>query len=146
MGFLYVRHYWQRFLGRSRLYCYRVILLIGKLLGWFMERNFLKHNELNSYNIAFSISNSVWDVVVQWERFAKKHPGGQFIESIDSISANIAEDFGRYNKKDKIKFYRYSQGSMLESIDWNEKSKVRKLLTDEQCRHINGELQKFLLN
>ncbi|MCK4639103.1 MAG: four helix bundle protein, partial [Bacteroidales bacterium] len=27
-------------------------------------------------------------------------------EAADSISANIAEGFGRYHKKDKIKFYR----------------------------------------
>jgi len=34
----------------------------------------------------------------------KKHVGGQFVEVADSISANIADGFGRYNKKDKIKF------------------------------------------
>ena len=73
----------------------------------------------------------------------KKHVGGQFVEVADSISANIAEGFGRYNKIDKIKFYRYSQGSLKESLDWNEKSKVRKLINDEHYKHILGELQKL---
>ena len=66
-----------------------------------------------------------------------------YVEAVDSISANLAEGFGRYNKKDKIKFYRYSFGSVKECFDWNEKSKVRKLLSEEEYNHIFGELQKL---
>ncbi len=108
-----------------------------------MEKNYLKLNDIKAYKIAFNLSNYVWDIVIKWDWFAKKHVGGQFVESSDSISANNAEGFGRYHKKDKIKFYRYSQGSIKESFDLNEKSKVRKLLTDEQYYHILGELQKL---
>ena len=100
-----------------------------------MEKKYLKLNDINAYKIAFNLSNYVWDIVIKWEWFAKKHIGGQFVEAVDSISANIAVPStrdGRYHKKDKIKFYRYSQGSLKESFDWNEKSKVRKILTDEQ--------------
>ncbi len=108
-----------------------------------MEKKYLKLNDINACKIAFNLSNYVWDIVIKWDWFTKKHVGGQFIEAADSVSANIAEGFGRYHKKDKIKFYRYSQGSIKESFDWNEKSKVRKLLTDEQYNHILGELQKL---
>ena len=58
-----------------------------------------------------------------WEAICEKQ--------IDSISANITEGFGRYSKKDKIKFYRYSLGSLYESLDWNEKSQFRSLLSQE---------------
>jgi four helix bundle protein len=60
-----------------------------------------------------------------------------------SISANIAEGFGRYFKKDKINFYRYSQGSLKESFDWNEKSKVRNLITQKEYDYIYSELEKL---
>jgi len=103
----------------------------------------LKLNDINAYKIAFNLSNYIWDIVIEWEWFAKKHVGGQFVEAVDSISANLAEGFGRYHKKDKIKFYRYSQGSIKECLDWNEKSKNRKLLTDKQYQHILKELQKL---
>ena len=108
-----------------------------------METKFLQLNDIKAYKIAFNLSNYVWDIVIKWDWFAKKHVGGQFVEAADSISANIAEGFGRYHKKDKIKFYRYSQGSLKESFDWNEKSKVRKLLKDEEYNHIFSELQKL---
>lgn len=108
-----------------------------------MEKKFLKLNDLDAYKISFHLSNYIWDIVVRWDYFAKDTVGKQFVRAIDSISANIAEGFGRYNKKDKIKFYRYSFGSLKESLDWNEKAKIRKLLVEEQYGHILEELQKL---
>jgi len=108
-----------------------------------IERKYLKLNDVPAYKTAFNLSNYVWNVVIKWDWFAKRHVGGQFVEAIDSISANIAEGFGRYHKKDKIKFYHYSSGSVKESFDWNEKSKVRKLMKEEEYKHILGELQKL---
>ena len=67
---------------------------------------------------------------------------------LDSVSANIAEGFGRYSKKDKIKFYRYSYGSIKESLDWNEKARVRILITKEEYEYVFTDPQKLpkLLN
>lgn len=108
-----------------------------------MERKYLQLNDLDSYRIAFNLSNYVWEVIFSWDYFAKDVIGKQFARAVDSISANIAEGFGRYTKKDKINFYRYSYGSVKEALDWNEKAKIRKLLTKEQYEHIFQELQKL---
>jgi four helix bundle protein len=105
--------------------------------------NYLKVTDIDAYNIAFDLSNQVWDIVIQWPYLAQKTIGAQFIDAADSISANIAEGFGRYHKKDKIKFYHYSRGSVLESIDWLEKSGRRKLLDDNQYNHLKIELEKL---
>jgi four helix bundle protein len=82
------------------------------------QKKFLKLNDIEAYRIAFHLSNYVWNIVIKWAHFETNTMGEQFIESVDSISANIAAGFGRFNKKDKIKFYRYSYGSMSESLDW----------------------------
>jgi len=108
-----------------------------------IEKKYLKLNDVPAYKTAFNLSNYVCNVIIKWDWFAKSHVGGQFVEAIDSISANIAEGFGRYHKKDKIKFYHYSSVSVKESFDWNEKSKVRKLMKEEEYKHIFGELQKL---
>ncbi len=108
-----------------------------------MERKFLQLNDIYAYKVAFALSNYTWNIIIKWDYFAKDTVGKQFVRAVDSISANIAEGFGRFNKKDKIKFYRYSFGSLKESFDWNEKSKIRKLLTSEQYKHIFQELQKL---
>ncbi len=108
-----------------------------------MQGKFLQLKDLSSYKTAFYLSNYVWDAVIKWDHFAKDAIGKQFVRAVDSISANIAEGFGRYGKKDKINFYRYSFGSVKESLDWNEKSKSRKLLSAEQYKHIFEELAKM---
>jgi four helix bundle protein len=112
------------------------------------KKYYLHLNDIEAYKTAFKLSNYVWNPVVLWDRFSKDTVGGQFIRAIDSVSANIAEGFGRYHKKDKIKFYRYSMASLKESFDWNEKSKVRKLYKGDEYDHIINELQKlpYLIN
>lgn len=86
------------------------------------EKKYLKLNDIEAYKISFHLSNYVWDVVLKWDFFAKKTIGTQFVNAVDSISANIAEGFGRYFKKDKVKFYRYSFGSLNSLIKYtNEK-------------------------
>jgi len=101
-----------------------------------MEEQFLQLNNISAYKLSFSLSNHVWECVFKWDYFSKDTVGKQFVRAVDSISANIAEGFGRYQKKDKIHFYRYSFGSVKESLDWNEKAKMRKLLTMEQYNKI----------
>jgi four helix bundle protein len=107
------------------------------------EKKFLLLNDLNSYKVAFQLSNYVWERVVVWDYFAKDTVGKQFVRAVDSVSANIAEGFGRYNKRDKIHFYRYSYGSLKESLDWNEKARVRKLLKIEDYQYILKILQQL---
>jgi len=102
---------------------------------------YLQLNDIDCYKRALKLSNYVWEIIIKWEWFAKKTVGEQFVTAVDSISANIAEGFGRYGKKDKVKFYHYSFGSVKESLDWSLKAKLRKLITEEQYRHILSELQ-----
>ena len=108
-----------------------------------MEKRFLQLNDLTSYNTAFSFSNKVWDIVVAWDYFARDTIGKQIVNAADSISANIAEGFGRYHKKDKIKFYYYSLGSVKECIDWCNKAKSRNLISEELYLSINELLERL---
>jgi four helix bundle protein len=107
-------------------------------------KKFLKLNDIEAFRVSFHLGNYVWDTVSMWNNFSERTVGEQFVKAVGSISANIAERFGRYGKKDKIKFYRYNKGSLSASLNWNEKSKIRKLLSSEEYRHIFGELQKLL--
>lgn len=81
------------------------------------EKKYLQLNDISSYKMAFQLSNYVWDIARKWDYFARKTIGSQFARAVDSISANIAEGFGRYHKKDKIRYYRISHGSIIESLD-----------------------------
>lgn len=105
------------------------------------EKKYLKLNDIEAYKISFHLSNFIWDVVLKWKPLYQNTVGEQFITAADSISANLAEGFGRYGKKDKIRFYRFSFGSVTECLDWNQKSKVRKLISEKDYQYIFTELQ-----
>ena len=112
------------------------------------KKVYLKLNDIDAYKHSFQLSNIVWNLVAKWDHFNKDTVGKQFVRSIDSISANIAEGFGRYSKKDKIRFYRISKGSLYESLDWNEKAKKRGILSNKEYQTVFNELEQIpkLLN
>jgi four helix bundle protein len=112
---------------------------------WIFEEggNYLKLNDLNAYKISFHLANFVWNKVFLWKNFEKDTIGKQFVRAVDSISANLAEGFGRFNKKEKIHFYRISFGSLKESFDWNEKAYVRGLISINDYEYILKELNKL---
>lgn len=108
-----------------------------------MGKQYLTLDKIDTYVVSFNLSNYIWKVVMSWDNFAKWTTGKQYTEAADSISANIAEGFGRYHKKEKIHFYRYSFGSLEETKDWTRKAHVRNLLSEEQSNHIRQELEKL---
>ena len=107
------------------------------------ERKHVQLNDIEAYKVAFNLSNYIWFRTEQWDYFRKQTVGIQITTAVDSISANIAEGFGRYGKKEKIQFFRYARGSVYECLDWNEKCKIRKLLSQEEYEHAFEVLQKL---
>src|SRR6185436_14734209 len=105
-----------------------------------LPQKFIQLKDVAAYKKSFLLSNDVWKLVATWDHLAKNTVGQQFIRAIDSISANIAEGFGRYHKKDKQKFYFNARGSAYEALDWLQKAKIRKLLPEEEYKEIYSVL------
>jgi four helix bundle protein len=106
---------------------------------------YLTFQDLSAYKKSYKLSNIIWDVVIKWNYLAKETVGKQFIRSVDSISVNIAEGFGRYHKKDKIKFYYNSRASALEALDWLQKATDRNLINSNESVKIKAELKELPL-
>lgn len=107
------------------------------------SKKYLKLNDISAYKTAFHLSNRIYSIAMRWKNFDKDTLGKQFVRSMDSVSANIAEGFGRFKKREKIWFYHVAKGSLFESLDWNEKAKNRGLITEEEYKQIFAELQKL---
>ena len=69
---------------------------------------YLKLNDIDAYKKSLKLSNYVWSIVMKWEWFEKKTVGMQFVEAVDSISALIAEGFGRFLQDGERIGYRVS--------------------------------------
>lgn len=93
---------------------------------------------------SFQLGEMVWTIVEKWPYFAKITIGEQFIRSVDSIAANLAEGYGRYHFLDKIKFYYYSRGSALESLTWLAKAYKRKTVDESNKQQIQFLIQTVI--
>ena len=94
--------------------------------------------DLRVLKSAEEIADSIWNIVVQWDDFAKEVVGKQIARSADSVGANIAESFGRFNFGEKLQFLYYSRGSIFETKYWLNRTRVRGLMkSDEVQGYVN---------
>ena len=103
-----------------------------------METNYLSLDKLEAYQLARELSHFAWQVYekLNWED--KKIMGYQFVESTDSVGANIAEGYGRFHYLEKAKFYYNARGSLLESRHWLDLLVERdKLLKTDKSEYID---------
>lgn len=107
------------------------------------QKKIIELEDLRVFQLADELSDLIWDIVAQWNFFAKKTVGDQYVRAADSIGANIAEGYGRYHFQENILFLYYSRGSLKETAFWTEKAKRRKLLSDEDYLYIKERLDKL---
>jgi four helix bundle protein len=96
-----------------------------------MEKRYIKLQNLKVYQLARKLSKVGWEIYEGLDWQIKKIMGDQFIESTDSVGANIAEGYSRYHYLEKIKFLYNARASLSECQEhWlellNERNKVDK--------------------
>ena len=78
-------------------------------------KKYIKLNDLEVYKLARELSQLGWKIYEPLTWQDKKITGDQFIESTDSVGANIAEGYKRFHYLDKIRFYYNARASLCES-------------------------------
>jgi len=84
--------------------------------------------ELDVYKLSEHLSDRIWHDFYKWPKKVQQTIGYQIIRSSDSISANLAEGYGRYTPADRKLFYRYARGSFEETKAWLRKLIRRKVI------------------
>lgn len=100
---------------------------------------------LSVFKLADKLSDEIWDIVSNWDWFAKKTVGDQWVRSADSIGANIAEGYGRYFFGEYTMFLYYARGSVYETRYWLNKAHRRLLINDQLHRSLQEKLDRLPL-
>ncbi len=100
---------------------------------------------LEVYIMAEEFSDPIWDSVQRWDSFKKDTISKQLARSADSISANIAEGYGRYFYKESRQFYFYARGSIQETKAWLSKCKRRKIIEAAEADNLLQKADVLLL-
>lgn len=98
-------------------------------------KTYILVSDLEVYQMARELSRIGWEIYTKLDWETKKIIGFQFIESVDSVGANLTEGYSRYHYLDKIKFFYNSRGSLSECNDhWLELLKERKKILEVQYK------------
>ena len=95
------------------------------------------------YKLANQLSDMIWNDFDKWNIKTQKTIGYQIIRSADSISANLAEGFGRFSPADRNRFYIFSRGSFEETKSWLRKLIRRNILTDDQSNKYKDNIDEL---
>jgi four helix bundle protein len=99
--------------------------------------------ELRVYQMSERLSDSVWDIVMTWDYFAKDTVGKQLVRCADSVGANIAEGAGRGSYQDNRRFIKIARGSLNETRHFLRRAHKRNLLTAEQTDQLKRLLDEL---
>lgn len=98
---------------------------------------------LRIYQLAEALADKIWEIVVEWNSFARDTVGGQLVRAADSIGANIAEGVGRWGIQDQKRFIYIARASLNETKHWLRRCFRRKLLTEEQIKLLKPVLEEL---
>jgi len=95
-------------------------------------KDYIPLKELEIYRLSRELAGIAWGIYESLNWQDKRIMGEQFLESSDSVGANIAEGYKRYHYLDKIKFYYNSRASLSESCThWLELLHERKKINSK---------------
>ncbi len=103
----------------------------------------LKLEDLQIYNLAMEMADTIRNSVIRWEYFHKDTIGKQLVRSADSIAANLSEGFGRYHYKENKQFCYYARGSLFETKTWIVKAHNAKLFSNEEFVNYNSRIEEL---
>ncbi|MDQ1297315.1 MAG: hypothetical protein QG611_1297 [Bacteroidota bacterium] len=102
------------------------------------SQNFIELKDLEVYQLSRKLSSIAWKIFCRMSFEDKKHIGDQFLRSVDSVGANIAEGYGRFHYLDKVRFYYNSRASHFEAFThWLELLIEREKISRNEFDSIN---------
>jgi four helix bundle protein len=98
---------------------------------------------LQVYQLAETLADAVWNIVIDWPIFAKDTIGKQLVCSADSIGANVAEGAGRGAYQDNRRFVKIARGSLHETKHWLRRAYKRDLLKQSEIDTVKPILDEL---
>ena len=102
------------------------------------------YEKLKVYQLSEELADRVWEVVCEWDYFAKSTIGAQLVKAADSIGSNIAEGTGRGSYADNKRFAKISRGSLFETKNWLKRARKRQLLSYEDADELESIVSELL--
>jgi four helix bundle protein len=98
---------------------------------------------LRVYQLSEQLADSIWEIVLEWNPFARDTVGKQLVKAADSVGANIAEGTGRGSYVDNRRFVRIARGSLNETKHWLRRAFKRRLLNTKRINSVKPIIEEL---
>lgn len=109
-----------------------------------MDQKTKTFKDLLIWQKAFEIFKMVCEDVRKWPKdVISRGISYQLMNSAGSMSANIAEGYGRGGPKEFEQFLRFNRGSQAESDDWLTKAEALGLISDKRYLEYSQKFEEL---
>ncbi len=106
--------------------------------------NFNSFEELEVWKKSRAFRNRITTITKMFPQEEKYRLTDQIIRASRSISANIAEGFGRFNHQENIQFCRIARGSLYETLEHIICAFDESLITEEVYQELRSQFNDVL--
>ena len=116
------------------------------------ESSHVPIEDMEVFKIFESVADQVWELVSNFDTFAKETLGKQLVRSCDSINLNLVEGDGRYSDADAVHFFVIARGSARETRLSLRRASKRNLINPDKGKslvdsvHSGTRLLNLLIN
>jgi len=107
-----------------------------------MSKPFKTFENLKVWQKARAIRVSITKIVKSFPGSEKYKLSDQMTRYARSVTANIAEGYGRYHFQENIQYCRQARGSLYELLDHLICAKDEKLINNEQYHNLRSEIEQ----
>lgn len=100
--------------------------------------------DLVVYQKSVALSKKIQSIANAFPNEEQFHLKSQFKRSIRSVSANIAEGYGRYHFQENIQFLRVARGALFETIDHISVAVEEGYIDVQKKQEIEAELYEVI--
>lgn len=98
--------------------------------------------DLDVWKLGREIKKQIYDIVKSFPKTEEYRLKDQLIGSSISVTANIAEGFGRYHYQENIQYCRQARGSLFEVIDHLITACDFGYLDEDTLNNMRGEIKR----
>lgn len=102
-----------------------------------MEKRYNDFRDMSVWQKAFALLIDIYKLIKQFPPDERYALSDDLKRAANSVVHNLAEGYGRYEPKDKSRFYKISRGSAYESMS--------QILVGESQKYMSSELTENLI-
>ncbi len=105
-------------------------------------------DNLHIYELSMKIGEKIWEIVNNWDSFAKETIGKQLVQKADSVACNLNKYYGNKNESDTSEKTYFTIVHLNEIKTLIAKATQRKLISEKEYNNISTQINviSFLLN